>query len=163
MFSEWKYCCQEKPDFINSHYFCGFCYNRCILVFSPWNLLYLIFSVSLNLFLKIWKVFLSLLSIILSYNSSVLWTFNFKWTNTKILSKFKYFFIVFLQIWREDHNCNGSPLTQHYLGHPRAKFQKKMVTCSTLGILVFHDTVKEYAFVLITALTWLQMYIIHDV
>lgn len=48
------------------------------------------------------------------------------------------------------------------LGIPEL-FQKKMVICSTQGILVLHNVMKEYAFELIMALTLLQMYIIHDV
>ena len=71
--------------------------------------------------------------------------------------------IGFLHIQREDKNYNSSPLTQHYLGDPRAKLQKRIVMCSTLGTLVLHNAVEEYASVLITALTLFQMYIVHDV
>lgn len=81
--------------------------------------------------------------------------------NEKIMSKRK--FLEFLHIQREDRNYNSSPLTQHYLGDPRAKLQKRIVMCSTLGTLVLHNAVEEYASVLITALTLFQMYIIHDV
>lgn len=38
-----------------------------------------------------------------------------------------------------------------------------MVMRPIRGILVLYNRVKEYAFVLIMALTLLQMYIIHDV
>jgi len=72
-------------------------------------------------------------------------------------------FLEFLHIQREDKNYNSSPLTQHYLGDPRAKLQKRIVMCSTLGTLVLHNAVEEYASVLITALTLFQMYIVHDV